>query len=202
MRDAINGDARRAYAPDTSARTKKLDAMRAEYNDQKAALTADEDLTPEARNRRLMEAELGFDAAFREESGRIMERLDADIERAYKRAHGPEKPSEYPEEEIAKEMRLQRVRSEVYDDLANGHDALIDYERAVRLGDRERAEVLAKVGPGWLDDPTRKRRLRQLVEENLPEERKKAKRDLERLEAEKRHLDFAFALRRPRRRAV
>ena len=99
-------------------------------------------------------------------------------------------------------MRLSRIRSEVYEDLANGHDPLIDYERAVRSGDTERAAVLAKVGPGWLDDPTRKRRLRQLVEENLPESRRKAKRDLERLEAEKRGVELGLALGRHRRRAV
>ncbi len=203
MRDAINSDARRAYAPDTSARTKRLDAMRAEYNDEKAALMADEDLTPEAKSRRLMEVELGFDAAFREESGRIMERLDADIERAYKRAHGPEKPSGYPEEDIAREMRLARIREEVRDDLESGAiDALVSYQEAARLGDEERAEVLARMGTRYLPDHTRRARLRQLAAENEPESRKKARRELERLEREKRHLDLAFALRRPRRRAV
>ena len=98
-------------------------------------------------------------------------------------------------------MRLARIRSEVFDDLSNGHDALIDYERAVRSGDEERAAVLAKIGPGWLEDPTRKRRLRQLVEENLPESRRKAKRDLERLEAEKRSVELGLAFLRPGRRA-
>ena len=67
--------------------------------------------------------------------------------------------------------------------------------------DTERAAVLAKVGPGWLDDPTRERRLRQLVEENLPESRRKAKRDLERLEAEKRSVELGLAFLRPGRRA-
>jgi hypothetical protein len=59
--------------------------------------------------------------------------------------------------------------------------------------------VLAKVGPRRLTDPTRKARLRQLVEENLPEGRKRAKRDLERLEAEKRSVELGLALLRPRR---
>ena len=188
-------------APDTSKRTAELGAMRSAHREKVAAVQADEDLTPEAKSRRLAELEHGFAESFDAEAARVTERLDRDVENAYKRAHGPEKPSEYPEEEIAKEMRLQRIRSEVYEDLSNGHDALIDYERAVRSGDTERAAVLAKVGPGWLDDSTRKRRLRQLVEENLPEGRRKAKRDLARLEAEKRSVELGLAFLRPRRRA-
>ena len=201
MRDALNTDARRAYAPDTGKRTAKLDAMRAEYLERKTELMGDEDLTPEAKNRYLQELERDFREGFDAEAERVTGRLDREIEDAYRKAHGPEKPSPDAQAEVAKEMRLSRVRSEVYEDLASGHDALIDYERAVRLGDAERAGVLAKVGPGWLDDPARRRRLRQLVEENLPEERKEAKRDLERLEAEKRHVELGLALGRNRRRA-
>ena len=201
MRDALNTDARRAYAPDTGKRTAKLDAMRAEYLERKTELMGDEDLTPEAKTRYLQELERDYSERREAEAARITAGLDADIERAYKRAHGPEKPSSDPQAEVAKEMRLSRVRSEVYEDLASGHDPLIDYERAVRLGDAERAGVLAKVGPGWLDDPARKRRLRQLVEENLPEERKEARRDLAKLEAEKRHVELGLALGRNRRRA-
>ena len=184
-------------APDTT-RTKKLAAMRAELLEKRAALQADGDLTPEAKNRRLNELERDYSERREAEAARVTAGLDADIERAYKRAHGPEKSSPHPQAEVAKEMRLARIRSEVFDDLANGHDALIDYERAVRSGDTECAAVLAKVGPGWLEDPTRKRRLRQLVEENEPEGRKRAKRDLERLEAEKRHVDLGLAFARRR----
>ena len=131
----------------------------------------------------------------------MTQRLDRDVENAYRKAHGPEKPSSDLQAEVAKELRLQRIRSEVYDDLASGHDALIDYERAIRSGDTQRAAVLAKVGPGWLEDPTRRRRLRQLVEENLPEGRRKAKRDLGRLERQRRSVELGLAFLRPRRRA-
>ena len=186
-------------APDTGKRTADLNAMRAAHREKLAAVRADEDLTPEARNRRLSELERDFREGFDAEAARVTERLDRDVENAYRKAHGPEKPSSDPQAEVARELRLQRIRSEVYEDLANGHDALIDYERAVRLGDTERAAVLAKIGPGWLEDPTRKRRLRELVEENLPESRRKAKRDLERLEAEKRSVELGLAFLRPRR---
>ena len=97
-------------------------------------------------------------------------------------------------------MRLQRVRAEVTDALAGGMDALMAYKEAVRLGDAERAHVVASVAPMWLDDPARRRRLRELAEENLPEERKRARRELGRLEAERRHLEVGLALQR--RRAV
>ena len=177
-----------------TTRTKKLAALRAELLEKRTALQADGDLTPEARNRRLQELERDYSERREAEAARITAGLDADIERA----HGPEKPSSDPQAEVAKKMRLSRIRSEVYEDLSNGHDALIDYERAVRSGDTERAAVLAKVGPGWLEDPTRKRGLRQLVEENEPEGRKRAKRDLERLEAEKRHVDLGLAFARRR----
>ena len=187
--------------PDTSKRTADLNAMRAAHREKVAAVQADEDLTPEAKSRRMGELERDFREGFDAEAENVTGKLDREIEAAYKRAHGPEKPSEYPEEEIAKEMRLNRIRSEVYDDLANGHDALIDYQEALRLGDDERAAVLAKIGPGWLEDPARKRRLRQLVEDNLPESRRKARRDLERLEREKRSVELGLAFLRPRRRA-
>ena len=184
-----------------TTRTKKLAAMRAEHLEKRAALLADQDITDEARNRRLAELERDYSDRREAEAARVTAGLDADIERAYKRAHGPEEPSSDPQAEVAKEMRLSRIRSEVYDDLSNGHDALIAYERAVRSGDTERAAVLAKIGPGWLEDPTRKRRLRQLVEENEPEGRKKAKRDLAKLEAERRHVELGLAMQRRVRRA-
>ena len=184
---------------ENTTRTKKLAAMRVEHLEKRAALQADEDLTPEARNRRLVELERDYSERREAEAARVTAGLDADIERAYRKAHGPEKPSSDPQAEVAKEMRLARIRSEVYDDLANGHDALIDYQEAIRLGDTERAAVLAKIGPGWLEDPTRKRRLRQLVAENESPERKRAKRDLAKLEAEKRSVELGLALQRTRR---
>lgn len=199
--EAFTNVTRRAAAgpPDTSKRTKRLDSLRAEHREKVATVRADEDLTPDARQRRAQDLDQEFRVAASEESGRIMRELDQEIEAAYRRAHAPKKPSSDPQAEVAKELRLQRIRAEVYEDLSSGHDALIDYQEALRLGDTERAAALAKAGPGFLTDPTRKRRLRELVEENLPEERKEAKRDLERLEGEKRHLGLAFSLGRARR---
>ena len=198
-------DVRRAEnnTPDTSARTAELAAMRAAHREKVAAVRADEDITAEAKTRRLRELERAFRENFDAEAENVTGKLDREIERAYKRAHAPEKPSEYPEEEIAKEMRLQRIREEVRDDLESGTiDALVSYQEAVRLGDRERAEVLARMGPRYLTDHTRRARLRQLVEENLPESRRRAKRDLERLEAEKRSVELGLAMQRHRRRPV
>ena len=183
-----------------TARTKKLAAMRAEHLEKRAALQADEDLTPEAKSRRLQDLERDYSERREAEAARITASLDADIERADRKAHGPEKPSSDPQAEVAKELRLQRIRAEVYEDFMDGgHDPIRDYQRAVDLGDLERASVIGRVGPGFLEDPIRKRRLRELVEENEPESRRKAKRDLERLEREKRSVDLGLAFARHRR---
>ena len=198
-------DVRRAEsnAPDASARTRELAAMRAAHREKVAAVRADEDLTPEAKARRLRELERDFREAFDAEAENVTGKLDREIERAYRKVHAPRPASEDAQEETARELRLARVREEVRDDLESGLiDALVSYQEAARLGDRERAEVLARMGPRYLSDHTRRARLRQLVEENLPESRRRAKRDLERLEAERRSVELGLAMQRHRRRPV
>lgn len=66
--------------------------------------------------------------------------------------------------------------------------------------DAERAEVIGKVGAKYLQDPTRRRRLAELVGENEPEERKRAKKRLSELEAQKRTHALGSALHRNVRR--
>ncbi len=189
---------------DTSERTKQLDQMRAAHREEVAAVRADRDLTQDAQSRRVDELERGFAERFDEEAARVMAGIDAEIERAYKAAHGaPEKRGvgSYTDhqEETARELRLARIREEVRDDLEGGLDPLLAYQEAVRLGDKERADVLGRMGPRYLKETTRKQRLRELVEEQLPESRRRAKKDLERLEAEKRSLDLGFAMQRAAR---
>ncbi len=192
------------HAMDTSERTKQLDQMKASHREEVAAVRADGDLTQDAQNRRLTELERGFNEAFDEETLRVMAGIDAEIEAAYRKAHGaPEKRGvgSYTDhqEETARELRLARIREEVRDDLEGGLDPLLAYQEAVRLGDKERADVLGRMGPRYLKETTRKQRLRELVEEQLPESRRRAKKDLERLEAEKRSLDLGFAMQRAAR---
>ncbi len=195
-------DVRRADDTAGTTRTKRLNAMKAAHREKVAAVRADEDLTPEAKSRRLAELERDFREGFDAEAARVTGRLDRQVEAAYRKVHAPRSASEDAQEETARELRLARIREEVRDDLEGGMiDALVSYQEAIKLGDRERAELIARMGPRYLTDPTRRARLRQLVEENLPEGRRKAKRDLERLEAEKRSVELGLAFLRPRRRA-
>ena len=187
-------------------RTGKLDRLRETFQRRRAELLGNRDLTAEARTRQLRELERGYEEAFEEETRLVMEELDKEIEAAYKKAYGPPaKPSRYPapdtEEEILKELRLQRIRAEVVDEFVAGADPVYAYEHAIRVGDRERRDVIEKTAPVFLDDPDRKRRLRELAEEQLPEARRKARKELELLEGERRHLELGFALGRPRRTA-
>ena len=89
MRDAINVRRAENDAAGTT-RTQRLRAMRAEHLEKRAALQADEDLTPEAKSRRLQDLERDYSERREAEAARITASLDADIERADRKAHGPE----------------------------------------------------------------------------------------------------------------
>ncbi|MDP9475109.1 MAG: hypothetical protein M3R38_05360 [Actinomycetota bacterium] len=172
----------------------KIDA---EYRETKAKIRADEDLNYEARQRKIREAGLEYDKRRKEAEQAIEDRLRAEEEASYRKAYGPARSTLSADQEAARELRLARIRAEVTDALEGGtDDALIAYERAVRAGDLERAEVLGKVGAKYLTDTTRRRRLRQLVAENEPADRRRAKERLGEIAGEQRTHELGTALRR------
>ncbi len=182
---------------DTSKHTEALDMMKAEHRLAVDKVRADEDLTEDAKRRRIAELEREYAPASEEESARILEALDSKIESQYRKAHSPSKPSSDGNAELAREMRLARLREEVTDEFADSNqDPIRAYEEAVRLGDKERMHVIEKVGPKFLQDSSRKQRLAQLVDEQLPAGRREAKREHERLAAQRRNLEIGFALQR------
>ena len=173
----------------------KMHEMRQAHRAKVAAIHADKDLTPEAKERKIRELSKEHNKAMRELEESQTARIQADIDAAYRKVHGPASRPLSAMEETAKELRLVRIRAEVTDELEAGRDdPLRAYERAVRAGDKERAEVIGKVGLHYLDDPSRRQRLRELVAENEPEDRKQARRRLQELESKQRSTELAHAL--------
>lgn len=171
--------------------------MDQEYREGKARIRADEDLTYEAKERKVRELGLDYDRRRKEAEKAIADRLEAEEAASYRKAYGPGRSTLTAEEETARELRLIRIRSEVTDDFEAGRqDPLVSYQQAVRAGDMERAEVIGKVGAKYLQDPIRRRRLAELVGENEPEERRRAKKRLAELEAQKRTHELGSALHR------
>ncbi len=114
-----------------------------------------------------------------------------EVENAYKKAHGPG-----PSLDAAAELRLARIREEVRDDLeAKRLDPLRGYEEAVRAGDKERAGVIGKMGGRYLEG-FRRARLAELVEENMPQRDREARRRLAELEREREDLEAGLAMQR------
>nr|MDP9474792.1 hypothetical protein [Actinomycetota bacterium] len=174
-----------------SGRLREVEAIRAERRAKVDAVRADGDLTWEAKERKIKEIGREYYAREREAEARVTEGIKANIEAAYRSEHGPAPSALTAEQETAKELRLARIRAEVADEFeAGAQDPLVSYERAVRAGDAERAEVIGKVGERYLTDRNRRARLRQLVEENRPESQKRARRERERLEGEQRSTEL------------
>lgn len=187
----------RTHAMTEGQRTRRLAALQEEYRRKAEEVRTDGDLTPDAKSRRLaaLESELG--PRLEEERRRVMEDLDGEREERYRGIHGPDSPLADPRADTARELRLARIRAELEDEFSRGMlDPLLAYQEAVRLGDRDRAQTIAKVGPKHLKDPSRKWRLGELVAEQEPPERKKAREELARLEQERFELDTAFEMQR------
>jgi hypothetical protein len=169
--------------------------MDAEYRERVSALRKDEDLNDEARERRIKALSDSYDRTRKEAEQAAAERLQAEERDNYRKAFGPGRNTLTTAQEAAKELRLARVRAEVTDELSSGlQDPIRAYEHALRAGDTERAEVIGKLGANHLKDPTRRRRLAELVAEHEPEERKRAKARLADVDARKRSLDISTAL--------
>lgn len=176
--------------------TKKLDEMKAGHNKKVEAIRADGDLKPEARDRRLSEEKQRFEKEYAAEKERAFSELDSDIEQNWRRANAAQKPRySSSEEETAAELRLSRIREEVRDEFEAGRqDPIRAYQHAIRLGDKERAEVIGKVGTRYLENAIRRQQLARLVEENEPESKKRAKKRLSELEEQKRQTGLGLAL--------
>ncbi len=178
---------------DTSQRTTRLDALKAKKAEETNALRNDRDLTPEARNRQIGELSREYDARIREEAAAVLERLDEEIEKAFRASHPLDKPTGDDEADILRELRHRRISEEVMEELAGGTDPIAAFDRAVRLGDDERAEIVAKHAGRFLDWGQR-RELDHRLEERLPERVKRARTRLQRLEAERRSLEVGLSL--------
>ncbi len=177
--------------------TEELAKLDADYRETKAKIRAEEDLTYEAKERKVRAAGLEYDRKRREVEQAIADRLKAEEENSYRKAYGPARNTLSADQEAARELRLARIRAEVTDALDAGtDDALVAYERAIRAGDLERAEVLGKVGAKYLQEPARRARLRQLVAENEPADRRRAKERLGEIASEQRTHELGTALRR------
>ncbi len=177
--------------------TTKMHEMRETYRAKVAQVRTDKDLTWEAKERKIRELGQKHYAEMRELEEQETARIKAQIENAYRREHGPGPRPACATEETAKELRLARIRSEVNDLFWSGRDdPFVAYERAIRAGDRERAQVIGQLGLNFLEEPSRRRRLKQLVTENQPEERKQARHQREEAEAKLRSTELAHALRR------
>ncbi len=173
------------------SRTEKLSELKVAHRKRVAAIRADQDRTDAAKERRIKEETEKFDAARSIEEERIEASIRADVEAAYRSAHGPG-----PVLDAAAELRLARLREEVRDELDTKRlDPIRGYEEAVRAGDKERAEIIGKIGARYLQG-FRRARLAKLVEENMPERDGKARARLAELEREREDLEVGLAIQR------
>ena len=171
--------------------------MDAEYREETARIRGSEDLNDEAKERKVRALGLAHAEKRKEAEKAVADRLWVQQETAYRKAFGPAPSNLSADQETARELRLSRLRAEVTDAFEGGHqDPLINYERAIRAGDTERAEVIAVVGPKYLTDPARRQRLGQLVAQNEPADRRRAKETLVKVEGAKRTHELGTALNR------
>ncbi len=177
--------------------SEQLAKIDAEYRESKTKIRADEDLTYEAKERKVRALGLEHAGKRKETEKAVADRLKAEEEAAFRKAFGPGRTTLTAEQETARELRLSRLRAEVTDAFEGGHqDPLINYERAIRAGDVERAEVIGVVGLKYLQEPARRQRLGQLVAQNEPAERRRAKETLVKVEGQKRTHELGTALNR------
>ncbi len=178
-------------------RTEKLNEMKAKHRKRFAEIRADADLTHEAKERRVREEGAKHHEEIRAEEERVTAAVREEVENAYRKAHGPG-----PSLDAAAELRLARLREEVRDELEAGRvDPIRGYEEAVRAGDKERAGVIGKMGGRYLEG-FRRMRLAELVEENAPENDRKARENLAALEREREDLEVGLAMQRAARGRV
>ncbi|MDP9487514.1 MAG: hypothetical protein M3Q49_17310 [Actinomycetota bacterium] len=71
----------------------------------------------------------------------------------------------------------------------------------MRAGDKERAAVIGRMGHRYLEG-FRRQRLAELVQENMPEKDREARRRLQKLEQEQQDLEAGLAMQRMARGRV
>jgi hypothetical protein len=111
-------------------------------------------------------------------------RIDAALELEYRRANTVDRPTGDHQADLVREMRRWRIDGEVLEQLFDVVDGIAMYQEAVRLGDTERTDVLARLAPRWLDS-VRRRELAKPVDEQTPPKVKDAREKLAKLEQEK-----------------
>ena len=171
--------------------------MDAEFQEEKSRIRGSADLNDEAKERKVRA--LGQEHAEKRTAAEkaTADRLWVQQETAYRKAFGPAPSNLSADEQVARELRLSRIRAEVTDAFdAQLDDPIQAFERAARAGDDERAEVIGNVGLKFLEEPARRQRLRQLVSENEPADRRRAKETLVKVEGAKRTHELGTALNR------
>ena len=172
--------------------------MDAEFQEEKSRIRGSEDLNDAAKERKIRELGREYSEKRKEAEKAVADRLKAEAEAAFRKAFGPAPSNLSADQETARELRLSRIRAEVVDAFDGKiDDPLQAYARAVRAGDDERAEVIGGVGLKFLEEPSRRQRLRQLVAQNEPDETRKAKATLAKVEGQKRTHELGTALNRP-----
>lgn len=176
----------------------KLAQKRLEHHKEIQRINAFEDLTPEAKTRRVREAQARHRQEYAEEVARFQESLASKKAGAQRTLDTIQNPRLSAEESSARSLRRMELREELTDLFDRGplsRDPVQEYEQAIARGDAERAQVIAEIAPRYLrGEPFRQRRLNELVEANQPAAAKEAKEKITKLEAEERSADFGRAL--------
>ncbi len=160
----------------------------AEFQEEKSRIRGSADLNDGAKERKVRALRLEHAEKRTAAEKAVVDRLKAEEDAAFRKAYGPGRTTLSAEQEAARELRLSRIRGEVTDTFdGKVDDPLQAYERAVRAGDDERAEVIGVVGLKYLQEPARRQRLRQLVAQNEPADRRRAKETLVKVEQKRTH---------------
>ena len=171
--------------------------MDAEFQEEKSRIRGSADLNDEAKERKVRTLRLEHAEKRTAAEKAIEDQLNAEEGAAFRKAFGPGRSTLSAEQETARELRLSRIRAEVADAFGGGlRDPLLDYERAIRAGDVERAGVIGSVGIKHLTDPARRQRLRTLVAQNEPAEVRQAKAKLAKVEGQRFTHELGTALNR------
>ncbi len=174
---------------DTSARTAKLDELKAKRDEELSRIRSNQDLTPDARVRQIRESSQRWQGELNQEARRIMQELADEEQQTYRRANPVESPGDH-----TTELFRLRLRDEITDELDADADVFSLYQKALRLEDKERVRVLERMAPARIKDPFEKVRFARLVEENQPRAVREAKEKQARLRAERRQLELGLSL--------
>jgi hypothetical protein len=178
-----------------------LSELRGRYEREVAAARADEDLTQEARDRRIRDLTRDFTSAYAAEKAEIEEALEQRHRHLYRAAHAPEEVDGDAQAALLHEMRHQRVERDLTDtwDRRGAGPTLEEYERALLRGDEIELAVYETHGRRRIKDAmTREsvaRRMDEARRERMSPQRRRALKELEQLEKERARVGYVLALR-------